>query len=176
MLRSLHLAALVCLVTGTVWHRGAASELMPSPDDGTVRSGIYTNAYFNLSYPLPPGWTEGIAAPGPSNSGYYVLHTFVPVGDLTGTVLMAAQDMFFSAKPLGDANAVAIEFARVISQVDGMTIDHPPTPVQIAGRNFSRVDFSGVGLFRSTLITEIRCHLVSFNLTAKSPQCSRRLC
>jgi hypothetical protein len=51
-----------------------------------------------------------------------------------------------------------------------MTIDQPPSEVQIAGRRFGRVDFSGVGLFRSTLITRIRCHLVSFNLSAKSPE------
>jgi hypothetical protein len=49
-----------------------------------------------------------------------------------------------------------------------MMIDRPPSPVQIVWREFVRVDFSGVGLFRSTLITKIRCHFVSFNLTAKS--------
>jgi hypothetical protein len=51
-----------------------------------------------------------------------------------------------------------------------MTIDRPPSELWIAGRTFSRVDFSGVGLFRSTLTTKIRCHFVSFNLTANSPE------
>jgi hypothetical protein len=31
-----------------------------NPDDGNVTRGIFTNSYFNLSYPLPPGWTIGI--------------------------------------------------------------------------------------------------------------------
>lgn len=33
-----------------------------------------------------------------------------------------------------------------------------------------RIDFSGVGLYRATFVTEIRCHFVSFNLTARSPE------
>jgi hypothetical protein len=51
-----------------------------------------------------------------------------------------------------------------------MTIDRKPSEVRIGGRSFSRVDFSGVGLFRSTFFTYIRCHLVSFHLTANSPR------
>jgi len=35
---------------------------------------------------------------------------------------------------------------------------------------FSRVDFSGVGLFRSTLVTHSRWHQVAFNLTANNPE------
>jgi hypothetical protein len=84
--------------------------------------------------------------------------------------MVAAQDMFFAAKPFDDLMAMTGEFSRSISQVDGMTIDRPPSELRIAGRTFSRVDFSGVGLFRSTLTTKIRCHFVSFNLTAKSPE------
>jgi hypothetical protein len=42
--------------------------------------------------------------------------------------------------------------------------------VHIAGRRFAQIDFSGVGLFRSTFITKLRCHFLSFNLTAKSPE------
>jgi hypothetical protein len=77
--------------------------------------------------------------------------------------------MFFAATPFVDAAAMAQEFSRAMSAIDGMTIDRP-RKVQIAGRRFSRVDFSGVGLFRSTLTTEIRCHFMSFNLTAKNPE------
>jgi hypothetical protein len=56
-----------------------------------------------------------------------------------------------------------------MSQVAGMTIDRQPSEVAVGDRVFTRVDFSGVGLFRSTLFTENRCHLVSFHFTAKSP-------
>jgi hypothetical protein len=170
MRRLWYLAVVACLAGGISWPGGAATVPMPNPDDGKVRDGVFTSGYFNLSYPLPTGWTEGLAGPEPSISGYYVLNTLIPAGELTGTILIAAQDNFFAAKPLADAIAAAGELSRSMSAIDGMTIDRPPSEMRIAGRRFGRVDFSGVGLFRSTLITKIRCHYVSFNLTAKSPE------
>jgi hypothetical protein len=158
---------LACLVTGSA---AVAAEPRPCPDDGVVASGLYTNKYFDLSYPLPSGWTQDVAGPGPSASGYYVLATAIPAGELTGTILIAAQDTFFADTALDDVRGAARDFARSISKVAGMTIDRQPSEIAIAGRVFSRVDFSGVGLFRSTLFTESRCHLVSFNFTAKSPE------
>src|SRR5271170_5438854 len=131
MLRLLYLVVLVCLVSGLVWHRSVAVVPMPDPGDGAVTNGVFTNGYFNLSYPLPPGWTEGTPGPGPSHSGYYVLSTLTPTGDFTGTILIAAQDIFFAADPLAGAAAMADEFGRAMSEVEGMTIDRPPSQVQI---------------------------------------------
>jgi hypothetical protein len=170
-----YVAAFLCLASAVAWCASAAAAAaaaapMPNPDDSRVADGVFTNSYFNLSYPLPPGWAEDLAGPPPSISGYYVLATFIPGGELTGTIMVAAQDIFFAAKPLDDLMAMAGEFGRSISQVEGMTIDRVPSELRMAGRVFSRVDFSGVGLFRSTLTTKIRCHFVSFNLTAKSPE------
>jgi hypothetical protein len=170
MRKLLYLAACICLANAAAWRGSAATAPVPNPDGGSVTQGIFTNIYFNLSYPLPPDWTVSIAGPAPSISGYYILATFVPTGELNGTIMVAAQDMFFAAKPFDDLMAMTGEFSRSMSQVDGMTIDRPPSELWIAGRTFSRVDFSGVGLFRSTLITKIRCHFVSFNLTANSPE------
>jgi hypothetical protein len=170
MRKLLYLAACVCLASAAAWRGSIATAPVANPDDGSVTQGIFTSTYFNLSYRLLPGWTVGIAGPGPSISGYYVLATFVPAGELNGTIMVAAQDMFFAAKPFDDLMAMTREFSRSISQVDGMTIDQPPSELSIAGRTFSRVDFDGVGLFRSTLTTKIRCHFVSFNLTANSPE------
>ena len=62
------------------------------------------------------------------------------------------------------------DFRQAMSEVDGMTIDREPTEVKVADRLLYRVDFSGVGLYRATFTTEIRCHAVSFNLTARDPQ------
>jgi hypothetical protein len=164
------LGVFTCLMTGLAWHQSAAIEPMPRPDGGMVANEVYTNNYFHLSYPLPSGWTQGIAGPDPSHSGYYVLATFIPAGELSGTILIAAQDVFFAGVMLDDAAETTHELVRSLSRVDGMTIDRQPSEVRIGGRIFSRVDFSGVGLFRSTFFSYIRCHLVSFNLTANSPE------
>jgi hypothetical protein len=170
MRRTRRLGVLACLLIAWAWHQGSAVEPMPRPGDGMLANGLYTNKYFRLSYRLPSGWAEAVAGPGPSHSGYYVLATFAPAGELTGTIVITAQDAFFAAPELGDVVEAARAFAGSMSKVEGMTIDRQPSPIAIAGRDFSRVDFSGVGLFRSTLFTRSRCHLVSFNFTAKSPE------
>jgi len=131
---------------------------------------VYINPYFDLAYRLPPGWREGMAGPDPSESGYYVLSTLVPDGEFTGTILIAAQDTFFASEPDSNAAAMVGDFRRAVAQVDGMTIDREPSEVTIGDRRLQRVDFSGVGLYRAMLATEIRCHLVSFNLTTKTPE------
>jgi hypothetical protein len=170
MRKLLYLATCVCLVSALAWRGSGTTAPATTPDDGKVINGILTNSYFNLSYPLPQGWIEGMPGPRPSISGYYVLATFVPTGEFTGTIMVTAQDIFFAAKPLDDLMAMTGEFTRSILLVDEMTIDRPPAEARIAGRVFSGVDFSGVGLFRSVLTTKIRCHFVSFNLTAKTPE------
>ena len=158
------------------WHYGAVTlshgtvAEMPVPEDGKVVGGKYVNDYFGLSYPLPQGWTEGLQGPGPSGSGYYVLKDLVPQSELGATILIAAQDMFFASKAYADVAEMVGDFRQAMSQVDGMTIDREPTEVKVADRLLYRVDFSGVGLYRVTFATEIRCHAVSFNLTSHDPE------
>jgi hypothetical protein len=140
------------------------------PEQGAVAKGRYTNAYFDLSYPMPQQWTTGLDGPGPSETGYYVLSTLAPTDDLNGTILIAAQDTFFSIKSYSDVAAAAIDFRQAMSQIPAMTIDREPSKMRIADRDVWRVDFSGVGLYRAMFVTEIRCHLVSFNLTTREPE------
>jgi len=177
MRRLLHIGAVAC-VAGSLalvlaWRYGetllpfAVTSATPNPQDGKVAGSVYTNTYFDLSYPLPRSFGEGLAGPDPSDSGYYVLGNFVPQ-EPTGTILMAAQDMFF-AEPHRDVAAAAKEFREAISQVEGMNIDREPSEVALGKRPAWRVDFSGVGLYRAMIVTEMRCHLVSFTLTTQSP-------
>jgi hypothetical protein len=161
-----YLASVACLTGGLV-HQIAIVP-MPRPQDGKVTNGVYTNDYFHLSYPVPSGWMEQGAGPAPSRGGYYVLSTLTPTGEPTGTILIAAQDTFFAPKALRDAMLAAGEVGRTMAALPGMTIDRQPEEATISGRPFGRVDFNGVGLFRSTWITQIRCHLVSFNLMANT--------
>jgi hypothetical protein len=144
---------------------GAVTSAIPNPEDGKLASGRYVSEYFDLSYPLPEGWIEDMAGPGPTPSGYYALRTLVPEDERTATILIAAQDMFFAAKPNSNAAAMTVDFRQEISKIDGMTIDREPSEVTIADRVFHRVDFSGVGLYRALFATESRCHVVSFNFT-----------
>jgi TonB-like protein len=147
----------------------AAAWQSANPEDGKVADGVFVNDYFDLSYRLPEGWTEGLAGPEPTQSGYYVLGTWAPKRDLVGTVLVVAQDMFF-APDSSEARNVVAEFRQVMSAVDGMTIDSEPAPVSVGGRPGYRIDFSGVGLLRSMIAIEIRCHVLTFNLTSRDPE------
>jgi hypothetical protein len=165
------------LAGGLTWRYGAVAFLyspvtpqMPTPQDGRTLNGIYVNDYFDLSYPLMEGWTEGDPGPDPSDAGYYVLRSLIPRSELNATVLIAAQDLFFAGKPYADMAEMAREFRQAMSEVDGMTIDREPAEIKVEERIFYRVDFSGVGLYRATFMTAIRCHAVIFNLTATSPE------
>jgi len=166
---SLYPGVVMLAVCVLACHRGAAVSPPANPEDGRVANEAYTNDYFGLSYPLPPDWVEGLAGPPPSHSGSYVLATLVPKGERPGTILIGAQDAFFAIKPFADASAMAMEFAREMAKIPGMTIDRGPAAMRIAGRDFSRVDFSGIGLYRAMLVTERRCHLVSFSLMTRDP-------
>jgi Gram-negative bacterial TonB protein C-terminal len=141
-----------------------------NPEDGKVIDGVFVSDYFNLSYRLPDGWTEGLAGPPPSQSGYYVLGTWTPKRDFAGTVLAVAQDMFFAPDSSDDVKNVVAGFRQVMSAVDGMTIDREPALVSVGGHPGYRIDFSGVGLFRSMFAIEIRCHVVTFNLTSRDSE------
>lgn len=149
---------------------GAVTSAMLSPDDGRIADGVYRNDYFDLAYPLPEGWTQGVGGPGPSTNGYYVLESLVPKGEFAGTILIAAQDVFFAGDEAATTAAMAGAVREAMSQVDGMSIDAEPAALSIAGRAMHRVDFSGVGLHRSLFVTAIRCHIVSFSLTARDQE------
>jgi len=152
----------------------AVTSAAPDPQDGKVAGGVYTNAYFDLSYPLPRGFGEGLAGPDPSDSGYYVLGNFVPQAAPSGTILVTAQDTFF-AGPHRDVAVAAKEFRESISQVEGMSIDREPAEMTIGNRLAWRIDFSGVGLYRAMVSAEMRCHLVSITFTAPDPQARETL-
>jgi hypothetical protein len=149
---------------------GVVTSRMPAPADGKVLAGTYVNDYFDLSFPLPEEWIEAEAGPAPSDDGYYVLSSLIPRSELNASILIAAQDMFFTSRSYADMAEAARAFRQAMSVVDGMIIDREPTEVKVADRLLHRVDFSGVGLYRATFMTAIRCHAVSFNVTARTPE------
>jgi hypothetical protein len=196
MRRPVHIAAVACLAGSLAvvlaWRYGetllpfAVTSATPDPQDGKVAGGAYTNAYFGLSYPLPEGFAEGLAGPDPSHSGYYVLGNFVAQHAGAGMILVAAQDTFFD-EARRDLAEVASEMRNTMAQIDGMSIDREPAEIVFGRRSASRqashqasspawrIDFSGVGLYRAMILTEMRCHLVSITLTAPDPQARETL-
>lgn len=144
----------------------ASDSVTPLPEGGSVAENAYTNKYFALNYPLPQGWTQKYYGPPPSDTGYYVLAQIRPgsTDQVTSgsTILIAAQDLFFTLRPAGNAFEL-VTYAEKALQTD-YKVERSVTPVSIANRSFVRFDyFSPVAeLHWYVLATQIRCHMVQF--------------
>jgi hypothetical protein len=157
----------------------AAGTLSSLPEDGMVSNGRYDNAYFGLGYALGSNWTQRYQGPPPSDSGYYVLAQIEPkdpaLDPALGHILIAAQDLFFSAAPVHSAS----EFIGYIQQHLGAEyrVERAPIKVRIANRDFVRLDYLSAiaGLHWHVLATEIRCHVVQFVFTGARPKSMERL-
>src|SRR5262249_44145035 len=150
-------------------HDAAQSPAPANPEDGKVTDGTYTNEYFRLAYQLPTGWRRDWDGPAPSYSGYYVLAALSGDDARPGTMLIAAHDQFFAAAPAGSPADRAGRLLPRVSEIDGMRVEHELSEMITAGRRFARLDFSGAELTRTTLVSESRCHFISFNLTTSDP-------
>jgi hypothetical protein len=134
------------------------------PEEGTVSRGVYQNEYFGLRYPLPESWTEDVKGPPPSASGYYSLAALKPGDSLAATLLIAAQDNFFTAHAVKSA----AEFLDRLKEGLDASIAAPdrPASLTIAGQLFARLDYTGAGLHHAIFATEVRCHTVIFSITS----------
>ena len=144
----------------------ASDSVTPLPEDGGVVENAYTNKYFDLTYVLPPGWIQKYYGPPPSDTGYYVLAQIRPgnTNKVTsgGTILIAAQDLFFTARPAANAFEL-VTYAEKALQAD-YKVERSVTPVSIANHSFVRFDyFSPVAeLHWYVVATQIRCHMIQF--------------
>jgi hypothetical protein len=158
----------VILVKGA-WS-SASDPVTPVPEGGTVTRQQYDSSYFHLSYPIPAGWTQKYEGPPPSDTGYYVLAQIQPP-DMAkaasrGTVLITAQDMFFTQMPARNAQEL-IGYTKAHLKAD-YVVDRQPAEVAIGGHSFVRFDYRSpaAGLHWSVLATQIRCHTVEFTFTS----------
>jgi hypothetical protein len=124
-----------------------------------------------MTYALPPEWTEKYKGPPPSDSGRYVLAQIRPVdtfkGRTGGSILVTAQDMFFT--PLPAANALQlVNYMKDNLQAD-YKLEEPPTQTKIAGRPFTFFAYwsPAAQLHWYILATQIRCHAVELVLTSR---------
>jgi len=163
------------LPTGVILVKGAWSSASdsatPLPEGGSVAGDVYRNDYFGMTYRLPPGWTEKYSGPPPSDSGYYVLAQIQPADALPekgrGTVLIAAQDLFFTLTPATNAFDL-VNYSKEHLGAD-YKVEQRPTEVRIANHSFVRFDYVSpvAGLHWHVLATEIRCHVVQFVFTGR---------
>src|SRR5258708_307973 len=159
----------VILVKGA-W--SSASDLVtPVPESGRVANNVFSNRYFGLTYPLLSDWTEKYSGPPPSDSGYYVLSQIRPAdtskGTSRGSILIAAQDLFFTLIPAKNALGL-INYTKDSLNAD-YKVEQTPTPVTIANLSFVRFDYGSpvAELHWHVLATEIRCHMVQFVFTSR---------
>lgn len=151
----------------------ASDSKTPLPEGGKLTNDRYENRYFGFSYHLPSDWTEPFSGPPPSDSASYVLGQFVPSaafkGPIRATILITAQDLFFSPIPPRSAKELIKYSGDHLPSY--YTVEHPPSDVTIAGRSFARFDYMSpvAGLHWYTLATQVRCHVIQFVLNSRDP-------
>jgi len=163
------------LPTGVILVRGAWSSasdsVTPPPEGGRVANNVYTNPYFGLTYTLSPGWTEKFTGPPPSDSGYYVLAQLRPADTFKattrGSILIAAQDLFFTLTPAGNALEL-VNFSKDKLSAD-YKVEQAPTLVTISGHSFVRFGYGSpvAELHWQVLATQVRCHMIQLVFTSR---------
>lgn len=146
-------------------HPAIAGASAPVPEEGEVAQNAYSNKYFGINFALPSDWTEGYKGPRPSNSGYYVLASLKPRGELNGTILIAAQDMFFYSRPVNNSSEMLKDVKENLNEAQ--KAESGPVELKIANHTFGRFDFTGADLHFTQFATDIRCHVVTFVVTTR---------
>ena len=149
-------------------HPGVAGISAAVPEGGEVTQNAYSNKYFGINFGLPSDWTEGYKGPKPSNSGYYVLASLKPRGELNGTILIAAQDMFFYSRPVNNSSEMLKDVKENLNEAQ--KAESGPVELRISNHAFGRFDFSGANLRFTQFATDIRCHVVTFVVTTRDPK------
>jgi hypothetical protein len=149
----------------------ASDSVTPLPEGGSLTKDVFRNQYFGMTYPLPPDWEEKYKGPPPSDTGRYVLAQLSPAdsfkGPARGSILVMAQDMFFT--PLPAANALElVNYSKDKLQAD-YKVELPPTQTKVADRSFVFFGYWSpiAELHWYVLATQIRCHAVEFVLTSR---------
>jgi hypothetical protein len=157
----------VILVKGA-WP-SASDSVTPVPEETRISGSVLGNRYFGVRYILPPGWTKGYDGPPPSDSGRYVvaqLRVSDPHTAARGSILITAQDMFFT--PLPASNALELITYMKDHLQEDYKQEEPPTPTKLAGRPFTFFAYwSPVAqLHWYVVATQIRCHAIEIVLTS----------
>jgi hypothetical protein len=159
----------VILVKGA-WS-SASDSVTPVPEGGSVTNDVFRDAYFGMTYALPKDWEEKYKGPPPSDSGRYVLAQIRPTdtfkGPARGSILITADDMFFSSQPVANALEL-VKYAKDNLQAD-YKMEMSPTQTKIGTHPFTFFAYWSpiAELHWYVLATEIRCHAVQVVLTSR---------
>jgi hypothetical protein len=152
---------------------GASDSTTPLPESISVSAQSVDSRYFGMTYAIPAGWTEKVQGPPPSDSGTYVLALLVPSrkpGNAErGSILIQAQDLFFSAAPAANS-AELVSYARR-HLPPSQQVQREPWDVKLGAYTFTRLDYGSAeaGLYWRVAATEVRCHAVQFVFTGPDP-------
>src|SRR5208282_882933 len=167
----------VILVKGA-W-ASASDSVTPLPEAADIQNNVLRDPYFGVTYALPADWEEKYKGPPPSESGRYVLAQLSPAntfqGGDRGTILITAQDLFFT--PVPAANALdLINYSKNNLQAE-YKVEMPPTATKIANRDFTFFAYwsPAAEVHWYVVATEIRCHGVEIVLTSRSTKLLEKL-
>ena len=157
----------------------ASDSATPLPEGSTLSNNVFSNQYFGITYPLPPDWIQKYTPPPPSDSGSYVLSQISRPdtyrGEARGSIMFAAQDMFFT--PLPVANALQFLNYTKNHLPEYYEVELKPTQTSIGGRSFTFFAYwsSVAELHWYMLATQIRCHTVQIVLMNHEPKALEEL-
>jgi hypothetical protein len=158
------------LIVKGAWS-SASDAATPLPEGGSITSGVFSDPYFSLSYTLPAFWAQKHNGPPPSDSGHYVLALITPTatykGPARGSILITAQDMFFTPVPANNALEL-VNYTKDNLQAD-YQVEIKPTETKIAGQSFTFFAYwsPAAELHWYVFATEIRCHTLELVLTSR---------
>jgi hypothetical protein len=160
---------------GVILVKGASSSASdsttPLPEGAGINGNALVDPYFHMRLPLPNGWVEKYQGPPPSDSGRYVLAdltaTDSAAGHARGSILITAEDMFFSPLPVTSASEL-VDYEKDRLQQD-YRIEHPPRQLRLGGRLFSAFAYQAPAarLHFMLLATQSRCHTIELALTSR---------
>jgi hypothetical protein len=165
----------------------ASDATTPLPEGAVLAGNVFTDQYFGITYPLPPGWIQTFTPPPPSETGSYMLAQLARKGGYTfgqgggtqegpnGSIMFTAQDMFFT--PLPAANARQYVNYATNHLAESYQLELKPTQATIAGQPFTFFAYwSPVAeLHWYVLATQIRCHTVEIVLMNRDPKAMEEL-
>src|SRR6476469_4961641 len=125
----------------------ASDSTTPLPESAALTNNVFTDPYFGITYPLPPGWMQKFAPPPPSDTGRYVLaqlgrsgsfqlgQSDSSKGETTGSIMFTAQDMFFTPLPVANARQF-VNYSK--NHLPGYyQVELKPTQTTIGGQSFT---------------------------------------